>query len=357
MLTVKIKRALPGFKLDVEFAIDKEILAVLGPSGSGKTMTLMCIAGLVKPDEGFISLNNKVLFDSDHGINLSPKERGIGFVFQQYALFPHMTVEENVAYGINHLDKKKIKEKVAALLDSVHVQGLGKRLPRQLSSGQQQRVALARALAPEPELLLLDEPFSALDTIRKERLEMELLAIQQSYKGNMLFVTHDLAQGFKLSSRMAIFDSGKIIQFGEKDRVINAPVNRIAAGLAGVKNLIPGVISEVRVNDVSVDVPGLGKTLRAKLQNGLKLTVGQHVTIGIRPECIQLNENGVENSVSLIVDRVVTGVAFTECRLLADSNSDFRLRASFFRTQCERLAVGDNCKVYLPPEHITIIIE
>lgn len=356
MLEVKIKRKLKGFNLDVEFAIGREPLAILGPSGAGKTMTLLSIAGLVQPDEGFISLNDKVLFDSARNINLPPQERKVGFVFQQYALFPHLTISENIAYGIKHLDKREIKERVERLLQMVHISGLGHRYPRQISSGQQQRVALARALATEPELLLLDEPFSALDTVRKERLEMEMLSLQRSYHGNMLFVTHDLAQGYKLGTRMAIYDAGKIIQFDNKEYVIAAPVNRVAARLTGVKNLLNGIIVEVRKEDVMVNVPGLGKTIRSSAQDVTKLSTGQQITVGIRPEYIQLAGAESENTVSLTVDRIVAGVTSMDCRFL-NGKPDFTLRASLFRAQCRELAGGCECLVYLPPEHIVIITE
>ena len=172
MLEVNIKRSLPGFTLSVNFSINQEILAILGPSGSGKTMTLQCIAGLLRPDEGLIKLNNKTLLDTRNHVSLKPRARGVGFVFQNYALFPHYTVEDNIAYGMSQLPKDYVKTRVGELMDKMHLTGLGHRFPRQLSAGQQQRVALARAIAPEPELLLLDEPFSALDSQVKERLEL-----------------------------------------------------------------------------------------------------------------------------------------------------------------------------------------
>ena len=188
MLKARIKRALPGFDLEVDFTLNRELLVVLGPSGSGKTMTLQCIAGLTRPDEGRIELNGQVLFDSASGINLPPQKRLVGFVFQNYALFPHMTVSENVAYSIRQLPASEVKEKVDRLLNIMNVSPLAGRYPKQLSAGQQQRVAIARALAPDPDVLLLDEPFSALDSQLKERLELELLELQSEYRGSMLLV-------------------------------------------------------------------------------------------------------------------------------------------------------------------------
>jgi molybdate transport system ATP-binding protein len=150
MLEVRLKKKLPGFSLDVSFSANHEILAILGPSGSGKTMTLQCIAGLLKPDEGYIKLNDKVLLDSDKGTNLPAQMRKVGFVFQNYALFPHLTVNQNIGYGIRHLPAQEINNRVTELLDKMNIQKLGHRYPKQLSAGQQQRVAVARALATEP---------------------------------------------------------------------------------------------------------------------------------------------------------------------------------------------------------------
>ena len=310
MLEVKIKKALPGFNLEVDFTINEEILSILGPSGSGKTMTLRCIAGLLQPDEGHIELSGKVLFDSTSRINLPPQQRKVGFVFQNYALFPHLTVNENIAYGIRHWPKHEVNARVSWLLGKMHIQGLGQRYPRQLSSGQQQRVALARALSHEPEVLLLDEPFSALDTPRRERLELELLALQHFYKGDILFVTHDLAQGYKLGSRIAVYEAGRIVQFDSKHNVIASPTNRTAARLTGVKNLIEGHVTRIKDSDVWVMVPELGEPLRFRIvtEKAKNISLNQHVTVGIRPEYIQITDHAAENTILGMVTRVVEGV-------------------------------------------------
>ena len=258
MLEIKVKSKLPGFTLDVSFSVNQEILAILGPSGSGKTLTLRSIAGLTNPDEGFVRLNGKVLLDTAKGINLPARQRKVGFVFQNYSLFPHLTVTQNVAYGIKHLSMNDVKDKVADLLDKMHINHLGDRLPRQLSAGQQQRVAVARALAPEPDVLLLDEPFSALDTMVKERLYLVLQAVQHFFKGDMLFVTHDLAEGYKLSSRIAVFESGRIVQHDRKEKVIFSPSNNTVARLVGFKNLMSGTVTEINETTAVIKVPELG---------------------------------------------------------------------------------------------------
>ncbi len=173
VLEVRIKKKFPGFLLDVELSTQKEILTVFGPSGSGKTMTLKCIAGLIRPDEGYIRLNKRVLFDSDKRIDLPPRQRKIGFVFQNYALFPHMTVNDNIAFGLHRQSRDDTTNEITTLLEKMHIRELGRRYPTQLSSGQQQRVAIARAMFHSPEILLLDEPCSALAASRPDGRELE----------------------------------------------------------------------------------------------------------------------------------------------------------------------------------------
>ncbi len=359
MLEINIKRALDGFDLDVEFSVDKEILSILGPSGSGKTMTLLCIAGLIKPDEGYIKLNGRVLFDSSQKICLPAQIRKIGFVFQNYALFPHLTVEENIAYGIRHLPKQVIKDRVTQLLGTIHISGLGHRYPVELSSGQQQRVALARAIAPEPEVLLLDEPFSALDTPRKERLEYELLSLHQFYKGDVLFVTHDLAQGYKLSSRLAIYDSGRMVQLDSKQEVISFPGNRTVARLIGVKNILEGRVVKIDGKDAWVSVPELAEPLKVASGKTMNVSTGQQVIIGIRPEYIRLADSQKENIIPCKVNQIVEGVASVQCHLHADSDEvgKYRFEVHLPATMLHAVSEGRPCYLYLPPERLVIVPE
>lgn len=358
MLEVKVKKSLPGFALDVVFSVNQEILAILGPSGSGKTMTLQCIAGLIKPDEGFIRLNDKVLVDIAAGINLKPQTRRVGFVFQNYALFPHLTVWDNIAYGISHLPKPEIKTKVAELLEKMHISGLGHRYPRQLSAGQQQRVSLARAIAPEPEVLLLDEPFSALDSQVKERLELELMNLQSFYKGNILFVTHDLTEGYKLASKIAVYDAGRIVQCDDKNNVIESPASRTVARLTGVRNIVQGSIEEIKGSTVRVMVPELGGSLNITKNNTEGLTENQTVTIGIRPEYIHIVDHPGENTFLCKADRIVEGVSLINC-FFHTCGLDTRhwIEVSLHKLHAPLLKAGDECYVYLPPKHIAIIQE
>jgi molybdate transport system ATP-binding protein len=356
LLEVNIKRSLPGFSLSVNFSINQEILAILGPSGSGKTMTLQCIAGLLRPDEGFIKLNGKLLLDTQNEVSLKPRDRGVGFVFQNYALFPHYTVEDNIAYGMSHLPKDRVKMRVGELMDKMHLAGLGHRFPRQLSAGQQQRVALARAIAPEPELLLLDEPFSALDSQVKERLELELLNLQNFYKGNILFVTHNLAEGYKLASRIAVYESGRVVQCDLKNKVIESPANRTVARLTGVRNIMQGSIEEIAGGVVRVMVPELCGILKVKT-NSAGLSVGQAVYIGIRPEYIHIVDKPGDNTFQCRADRIVDGVSLINCFFhISQENIDRHwIEVSLHKLHAPLISEGHECYVFLPPQHVLII--
>ena len=359
MLKARIKRALPGFDLDVEVTLDHELLAVLGPSGSGKTMTLQCIAGLTRPDEGRIELNGKVLFDSAEGINLPPQKRKVGFVFQNYALFPHMTVNENVAYSIRHLPAAEVKEKVERLLNIMNVIQLAGRYPKQLSAGQQQRVAIARALAPDPEVLLLDEPFSALDSQLKERLELELLALQQEYHGSMLLVTHDLAEGYKLGTQIAIYQAGRIAQCDTRQKVFSQPVNRTVARLAGVRNLMDGAVTRVEPPYVWVRIEAWNAELKALIRGDLPLVPDQKVVVGIRPEYVDLKPAEGENVFSSRILQAVEGISSITYRFHVDSDQQARhyINAAISKSSAICVKDGQTCLLYLPPEHLIVIPE
>lgn len=210
-LDVQIRHALPGFTLDVSFTVRRGIAAVVGPSGAGKTMTLRAVAGLVRPDAGRIACSGRVLYDHTAGVDVPARERRVGYVFQQYALFPHLTVEENVAYGLRGAPAADRTSRVAELLALVGMPNVGGRRPRELSGGQQQRVALARALAPGPELLLLDEPLAAVDAPLRARLGDELLALHARTKVPMLFVTHDPAEAGRIADAVVRVEGGRVV--------------------------------------------------------------------------------------------------------------------------------------------------
>jgi molybdate transport system ATP-binding protein len=357
VLEIKIKRNLPGFNLDVGFSVDNGILSIMGPSGSGKTMTLQCIAGLVRPDEGYIKLNDRVIFDSSSRINLPARVRKVGFVFQNYALFPHLSVKENIAYGIRDLFRQERDKRVSELLSIMHIEKLRDHSPRQLSSGEQQRVALARALAPRPEVLLLDEPFSALDILHKEGLELELLSVQRSFKGSILFVTHDFSQGYSLGSRIAIYESGRIMQCDIKNKVVSSPANSTVARLMGLKNLLTGYVSKLNDSEVSVTVPGLIGDIKSTRNSDAVLKTGQPVTVGIRPENFRMVANGGENTFSGSIEQVVEGLTSFNYSVRLNTKEDlgYFLFATMSKSDVISAQENQSCKLYVSPENVIIM--
>ncbi|MTJ50851.1 molybdate ABC transporter permease subunit [Dolichospermum sp. UHCC 0259] len=233
-LFLDIDKRLANFHLQVTLNTDNQPLGLLGGSGAGKSMILRCIAGIETPSKGKIVLNNRVLFDSENKIDLPIYQRRIGFLFQNYALFPHITVAENIAFGIPK--SVNVKEEVEKQLIAMQLQGFGDRYPHQLSGGQQQRVALARALASKPEALLLDEPFSALDTHLRSQLEQQVTEILDDYSGVTLFVTHNMEEAYRLCPNLLVLEQGKEAHHGSKYEIFQHPASINVAQLTGCKN-------------------------------------------------------------------------------------------------------------------------
>jgi molybdate transport system ATP-binding protein len=357
LLKVELKRKLLDFSLNVAFSVDGETLGILGPSGSGKTMTLLCIAGLIRPDSGFIQLNDRVLLDSSHKINLPSKARNVGLVFQNFALFPHLSARENIAYGIQNRSRQEVNQRVQVLIEKMGLDGLQQRYPHQLSAGQQQRVALARALAPEPEILLLDEPFSALDSLTKEQLEMQILDLRQFYKGSIILVTHDLAEAYRLSSRIAVYESGNIIQCDNKAKLIASPANLTVAKIAGFRNLLPGIINDVTDSHISIVVPALG-ILKAVRYKHSRLSSGMSVTIGISPEYVKITDHPGENTVYGSLSRIVEEIRGYRCffQLNNAQSAVYQLDAIISKSDKSIIpTLGSNVYLHLPPEYLVVI--
>ena len=257
-LGVDIKKKLKEFSLDIGFQAGKGCLGILGPSGCGKSMTLKSIAGIVRPDSGRIAIQyaqgeaagGRVLYDSSLRVNERPQVRRVGYLFQNYALFPNMTVEENILTGLNSaggrmavsrkrqpLSQKEKSDKVKEMVSRFRLEGLEKRYPGQLSGGQQQRVALARILAYEPEVLLLDEPFSAMDTYLREGLRLELASVIRDYDGVSVMVTHDRDEAYQLCDNLLLLDRGRVLAGGRTRDIFQSPVTCQAARLTGCKNI------------------------------------------------------------------------------------------------------------------------
>lgn len=241
-LLVQIEQHLSNFHLNVTFVAQPGKLGILGGSGAGKSMTLRCIAGVETPIAGRIVLNGRTLFDAAQPINLPSAERHVSLVFQNYALFPHQTVAQNVAFGLQHLPQSLRRQQVSHQLALVQMQALGDRYPHQLSGGQQQRVALARALATEPEVLLLDEPFSALDTHLRSQMERQLIETLSTYRGITLFVTHNLEEAYRICETLMVMSGGKIIAHDSKHQIFEHPPTVRVAQLTGCKNFSRAIV-------------------------------------------------------------------------------------------------------------------
>ena len=261
-LDVKITKRFDGFTLRTEFTAGNTTAAILGASGCGKSMTLRCIAGIVRPDSGRIVLDGRVLFDSEQGIDLPPQQRNVGLLFQNYALFPNMTVEQNVLCALKkEKDPAVRKAACAEALRAMRLEELAHRLPSELSGGQQQRAALARILAGRPRILMLDEPFSALDSYLREEVEGEVGSLLARFSGTALLVTHNRDEAYRLCPEMAVLDSGRVLRTGHTREVFADPRSITAARLTGCKN----ILSCTRADAHTVRLTGWGVPLQPAL--------------------------------------------------------------------------------------------
>jgi molybdate transport system permease protein len=327
-LFVDIEKQLPGFTLQVCFSTLQQPLGLLGGSGAGKSMILRCIAGIETPTRGRIVLNGRVLFDSQQGINLPPRDRRIGFVVQNYALFPHMTVGQNIAFGLSKgLSTTAIKQQIEAQLITVQLQGYSERYPHQLSGGQQQRVALARALASQPEALLLDEPFSALDTHLRSQLEQQMIETLANYEGVTLFVTHNMEEAYRVCPNLLVLEKGKAAHYGTKHEIFERPATVGVAQLTGCKNFS----SAVAVTSGQVEAIDWGCTLRViePIPDALS-------NVGIRAHQIILtNDLSHENTFPCWLARTSETphrmTLFLKLHHPSTSHSDYHLQAEVFK--------------------------
>ncbi len=242
-LEVQVEKKLADFTLDVSFCAPAAPLSILGASGAGKTMLLRCIAGLERPGRGRIALNERVVFDSERKIRVPARERRIALLFQNYALFPHRTVDQNIAFGLHSLARAERAARIASVVERTHLAGLEQRYPRELSGGEQQRAALARALAIEPEALLLDEPLAALDTHLRSQVEAQLQETFAAYRRPALLVTHNMEEAYRLGEQLLVLSRGRVAAFGAKEEIFRHPPSVEVAQLTGCKN-----ISRARVN-------------------------------------------------------------------------------------------------------------
>ena len=364
MLSIQLRKHLPTFELALEFTAPPGVTALFGPSGAGKSMTLACIAGLARPDTGRIALDGVTFYDSAAHICLPPQRRRIGYVMQDYLLFPHLTVGENVAFGLQGLSRREKQATVAAMLERVGLAGYEARRPQDLSGGQQQRVALARALVTQPRVLLLDEPFSALDGPTCALLRRDLLTLQRSLQLPTILVTHDLGEAYLLADQMAVLVEGKLLQSGAPAEVAAHPVNRDVAQLTGSRNFLSGQVLERHEDGLTVRV---GQML-LHAPSSPSFMPGDAVTLAVRSERIMLVRKetqapGQGNSLhGVVVDELSDG--FT-CTLSFRADASQRLTDRAFDLEIvlpvyvyERLHVATDRRwtVIVPKEAIQVLM-
>ena len=352
-LSVQIRKKLGKFNLDVAFEAGDGVTGLLGASGCGKSLTLRCIAGILKPDEGRIVLDGVTLFDSERRINLPPQKRRVGLLFQNYALFPNMTVEQNLAAGLcGEKDRGKKAAAVAAMIQKFHLTGLEKHRPGQLSGGQQQRAALARILLSRPRLLMLDEPFSALDSYLKWELELELSDHLSESAVPVLFVSHSRDEVYRLCSRVCVIAGGRSQPCVPVRELFDAPKTKEAALLSGCKNYSEAVkIAETRVRAV---------------EWGQDLECGRPVprsvrSLGVRSHYLVLGAGSGENTMECVVLRVVDDVFSTVILAKplqatgADASGGSRIRLDVPKEQGAAIHTGERILVSVAPGDILLL--
>lgn len=338
---------------------DGDFVSLLGPSGCGKTTTLRMIAGLETPTEGEILIDGKVVFSSEKGIDLSPDKRGVGFLFQNYALWPHMTVYKNIAFGLENLkwDKQKIQERVEELLDVLKIREYVNRYPAELSGGQQQRVAIARTLATNPSILLMDEPLSNLDAKLRMEMRTELKRLHQETKATFVYVTHDQLEAMTLSTRICLIEKGLLQQYSPPLEIYGQPDNVFVADFVGNPNinLFP---MDVKGNDGKLVLSNHAFTVNFLPNGEVKLPSDGKVVLGIRPEGIkQKSDNAlkavVESSLpsgmeTILMSRIgnqrVTSVIFGSVDFVVNSEVELGFEGNqyllFAKESGERLGSG-----------------
>ena len=337
---------------DVSITIrEGEFVTLLGPSGCGKTTTLNCVAGLERPDAGRISVGDDVLTDVSRRLVLPPERRDLGMVFQSYALWPHMTVHDNLAYGLRlrKVPRAEIESRIRATLDLVELSGLEKRYPYQLSGGQQQRVALARAVVAEPRVLLLDEPLSNLDAKVRERARFWLRDLQRRLGITAVYVTHDQAEALAISDRVAVMSAGRVLQYAPPNDIYERPNSRFVAEFIGRSSFLRGEVVRVADGRAEVRLAGSGTMVSAAATTAGTAS-GDHVVLAVRSERIDMRgENARENVVRARIKSFVYGGA--EYEYILDT-PEGELRAS-----SQRAVSGPEVSLHLPPDAIVVLRE
>ena len=337
---------------DVSLTIPRgQFVTLLGPSGCGKTTTLNCVAGLERPDAGRIAVGDHVLTDMSRRLVLPPERRDLGMVFQSYALWPHMTVFDNLAFALRlrKVRSVEISTRIHDTLELVELHGLGKRYPYQLSGGQQQRVALARAVVAQPRVLLLDEPLSNLDAKVRERARFWLRDLQRRLGITALYVTHDQAEALAISDKVAVMSAGRVLQYAAPSEIYERPASRFVAEFIGRSSFLPGIVVGRRDGRVDVKLASSGTVLSAAAGE-TRASDGDRVVLAVRSERIDMHGEGArDNVVKARVKSVV--YAGAEYEYILDT-PEGELRAS-----SPRPVAGDEVTLRLPPEAIVVLPE
>lgn len=345
MLEFEAEKTFKNFNYSVSFKADSSVTALFAPSGSGKSLTLKMISGLIKPERGEVILGGKILFSSQKGINLPPQKRKVGFLFQDYALFPHMTVWENVTYASKDL---KLSEKLLKLLEIEHLKD---KYPNRISGGERQRVALARALSAKPRILLLDEPFSALHRTLKENLYEELKKIIAEFKIPAILVTHDVEEVFRLVQKVVVLSRGKVVQTGEPQEVFFNPKNVETAKLFGHKNFLRGTVFK---NEGKFTVVKIGNDLLKCRKSTAK--EGEKVTVSILPIAPTLSPRFESVKIRVLVEEIREFRGFSIIRVKYQGN---RLELSVPSALSPNFIIeeGRKTELHLAAEYISVIRE
>lgn len=330
-LYVKIKKDFGSFLLDTEFEAQEEVLGILGESGCGKSITLRCIAGVLTPDEGRIELDGTVYFDSEKKINLKPQERHVGLLFQNYALFPNMNVVQNLRTGLRKqkLNKEQEQKALHDIMEKFYLQGLEHHRPSQLSGGQQQRVALARILLAKPRILMLDEPFAALDEFLRWKLELELEDIIKEFGGTTLFVSHNRDEIYRICDRVCVMNRGQSSEAVPIKELFAAPVSREAAYLSGCKNFSDAAVTaagEVMALDwgITLQCDTTGK------EDASSVGVRSHFIHPVLPEADGTTKNVFPCKVERVIEDVFSYI------LIVSTKEEARIRVDVAKEQWQQ---------------------
>jgi len=331
-----------------------KIVTLLGPSGCGKTTTLRCLAGFENPDEGKIWIGDQLIFDSKQKINLSPQNRGMGMVFQSYAVWPHMSVFENIAFPlrIRKTPRGKIKEQVERALKMVGIEELKDRLPSEISGGQQQRVAFARAIVYEPAVLLLDEPLSNLDAKLREQMRFEILELQRKIGITTVFVTHDQEEAMVLSDEVLVMEFGKVIQRGDPEEIYFDPINECVADFIGKINFLNGTIMQLEesASVVGIEEEGFRSEIHSTRTNYAK---GHKVLASVRPENIQIHTSKPDQEINTwpakLIRKNFLGGMFD--MVVGVQGKELRARTPF-RVEAKS---GSDVFIHIPPKDVLLI--